>query len=453
MPVSEFGQVVLDANPSPDVHVDGVPYAEAFANSPAAQLQKRELVMTDPMRPDIFSKESMKAKAPSFTSTQMNQAQAEGLITGRPDIVESQFEAKLQGKATVDDDLIQSFMDTHNDEFDTDRTLIESLMELPPEEKNAAVLKEISRRSAHEYTARQALLIHASYNGLGNKPSGFIDTYKRSLTPQELAGLGDQLKQRQRDQLDYAVGRIYAQTDMGNIGEATLKAISGDLTPIYAVTARIAVRNVALDLLNVEVKGIRAYLPGEQTQEARDAFVKLSPEEQLQFVADLRQAFESLTDGKYARPMNQYLIMEAVTELFTPALLEENDPKARAVRVIQNLAVGLELVYSAGVITRLGGKAMSLARRANDVNKTRTAAKVAGNNKLVALVDEDMLSASRRYDLTPEEAAQVHYPSPDDIAPNREVLTDSTIEVLERSAALDARIMRAANESSIETLR
>jgi len=239
---TEFGQIVLDVaeGPTPDVHVDGVPYSEAFADSPAAQIQQRQPIMPQPKRADIFSEESMKDKEPSFTSTQMNQAQAEGLITGRPDIVESQYQAKLNGRATVDDDLIQSFLDTHNDEFDQDRTLIESLLELPPEEKNAAVLKEISRRSAHEYTARQALLIHASYNGLGNKPSGFIDKYKRSLTPQELAGLGDQLKKRQRDQLDYAVGRIFAQTDMGNLAEATFKAAKGDLIPVYAVTARVA---------------------------------------------------------------------------------------------------------------------------------------------------------------------------------------------------------------------
>jgi hypothetical protein len=456
---TDFGQRVEDTQLDPQaaaVQQQQVVDISEQGNAPVA-IDDPALFADDALdtRPDIFVKparENIQAQLARdedrHTNNKMNKAQADGMITGQPSLVESEY-----GVTTVDDELIQFMLDTYNDEFDPPKTLIEELRTLPDDQKNARLQKELLRRSAHEINARQQLLIFASYNGFGNMPQAFIDTYRRTLTPQQLQGLGKQLKQRQAEQFQQAVDELGADFYVGDTAEATVKAVTSDFTPFWAAIARIGVTNVVVEATNVSKKGWRAYLPGEQRQRGREALSRMPVAAQIEVVQDVHNAFRKMADGKYGEFMNEYLIMEVISGTFTPELINENDPKQTADRIMGNFDTLIEMIYGLGLIARVSGRTIKSGFRHTDINKAILAAKAAGNNKLVAELTDSMKDTARRYEMTPEQAAAVDYPKPASMVGEREVLTDSTLEVLERSKVIGSRIMLQANEGTADALR
>ena len=445
--VSEQGNSPIAIDTGTDLLRSEVPNVAPLEREP------RPDVLAVTTRPDVLGPEVVAAEESRYSNTEMNKAQEDAIIAQSPDILEEQFMAAQAGVGTVNDELIQFLIDTHNDDSDMAATFVAGMRDLPPEQQTLAIEKEMLRRKTTDLPVRTMLLIQASRRGSGQLSSQTVTERHRELLPQEIQALQQQFVGTQNAQVNVALNELVAGIDIGTIPEGVGKAAIADFTPILPLLARVGVNNILLDTAGIDVPWYQAWLPGEQRQVLREGLSKLSPQEWIDFIGETQEAIQAMLKGKKGKVQNEYLVLEAIMETFTPEIIDEANPQNTVDRWMGNFDAAIELVYGVSVLAKIGTRSVRMIHRTNDANKSRGAAKTAGNHEAVNAHDQAMIEVAERYDVSPAEAAANQYPKPPTMIDNREVLTDTTVKVLEDSNKIESRILAAANEGVGHTLR
>ena len=443
-----FGQQVLDTQLSSKSKATAeVQLVDAMR--PQAEDPVRPPVVAAPPRARVLGTEAIEDnRSPNNSFTN---AQIDGALLQNVGIIEEQFQARAAGVKTVNDELIDNLVASAQDNSDESRAFIEQMRTLAPEEQSAAINAEIRRRRIADVDTRMLLLIEASRQGYGQSSNQLVDETQRALLPQEIQAKYTLWRDTRGAELRAAVDEIQATQDF-TIAEGVGQAALADFPPLTPIFARMGLNDVFHETAGISVPWYKRILAGESRQVARNHFLTLSHEDQLQLIADTGQAIAKIQEGALGIFMNEYLTTETLMGLFPDTLLDRANPQDGVDRFLGNLDTALEALVLTKILA-IGGRSVHRLMRSGDVSKTRAAAKAAGNNKLVAQHDSILAQIAERFGFTRGEAAAIHYPKPESFAPNREVLTDSTIDVLTKADAIESRILLAANEGVGDVLR